>query len=167
MRRKELLILTALLVCLFIYLFYRTERTIVNELAIRLTSPAYFATLRAQVATLLPLNDLVIYSLPEGLWIMCITLTSKMYYLRLFRWDIDCKYIPIVLCIVLELMQFFHVLNGRFDIMDILVSLFFWLLGCTFFSEKKQRQNICSKVNVQMVQCVASYSIIYLAHVQR
>lgn len=155
----------ALLVCLFIYLFYRTERTVVNDMVMRLTSPEQFATIRAQVVKMLPLNDIVIYSLPEGLWIMCITLSSNMYYLRLFRLQIDCKYIPIILCLALEVMQLFHITNGRFDIMDILVTLVFWLPACTIFPYLQQKQNIFTSLNARAALCIASYSIVYLAHV--
>jgi hypothetical protein len=102
----------------------------VNELVIRLISVEAYTRLKAVIVHALPLNNVVIYSLPEGLWIFCITLTSKPYYIGLNTWRMDCIYIPLIFCFSLEILQLLHVTNGRFDFMDIGIFVLFWLLGC-------------------------------------
>lgn len=165
MSRKYILICVALLISLFIYLFYRTNVTVVNEIFIRMLSLDTYIRLKAQIVQVLPLNDMVIYSLPEGLWIFCITLTSKPYYIRLYNRRIDCIFIPLIFCVGLEILQLFHITNGRFDFMDIGVSVIFWILGGYILNDKPEKQNILTRPNSKTIICLASYCIVYLAHV--
>jgi hypothetical protein len=165
MKRNAILILISLLTSLFIYLFYRTDRTLVNQLAIHLFSFDAYTKLKASVAAALPLNDVIVYSLPEGLWVFCITLTSRHYYIRLFRRQMDCLYIPILFSVGLELFQLLHITNGRFDLMDISVSFIFWLSGAYLIGGRYQKQNILAQLNLRTTVCLASYCIVYLAHV--
>ena len=165
MSRKYILICVALLVSLFIYLFYRTNVTVVNEIFIRLISFDTYTGLKSHIVNALPLNDIVIYSLPEGLWVFCITLTSKPYYIRLYNRRIDCIFIPLIFCVGLELLQLFHITNGRFDFMDIGVSVVFWIVGRYVLSGKSEKQNILTRPDLKTIICLASYCIVYLAHV--
>jgi hypothetical protein len=164
-RNKPVFICVSLFLSLFIYLFYRTDRTVVNEIVIRIISFTTYTILKSHIVKVLPLNNIVIYSLPEGLWVFCITLTSKPYYIRLNKWRIDCLFIPIISCVTLEILQLLHIANGRFDFMDIGVSVMFWILGIYIFSDKSEKQNILIRPNFKTVVCLASYSIVYLAHV--
>jgi hypothetical protein len=164
-RRKYIFICVSFLISLFIYLFYRTERTVVNEIVIRMISYETYTSLKTYIVKALPLNDIVIYSLPEGLWVFCITLTSKPYYIRLNNWRIDCVFIPLVFCFGLEISQLFHFTNGRFDFMDIGISTIFWLIGNYVFSDKSDKQNILASLNSKTMVCIATYCIVYLSHV--
>jgi len=164
-RKKYILICIPLLISLFIYLFYRTGRTAVNEIFIRMISATTYTSLKAHIVKALPLNNIVIYSLPEGLWIFCITLTSKPYYARLNNRRVDCVYIPLIFCITLEIFQLFHITNGRFDFMDIGVSVVFWLLASYVVSDEPEKQDIFTRPNSRMIAFLASYCIVYLAHV--
>jgi len=166
-RKKYIFICIALLISLFIYLFYRTGRTVVNEIFIRMISLAKYTTLKAHIVRVLPLNNIVIYSLPEGLWVFCITLTSKPYYIGLNKWRFDCIFIPLIYSIALEIFQLFHITNGRFDFMDIAVSVIFWILGNYVLSDKSEKQDILTRPNSKAIVCLASYCIVYLAHVFR
>ncbi|EHQ25060.1 hypothetical protein Mucpa_0879 [Mucilaginibacter paludis DSM 18603] len=154
-----------MLISLFIYLFYRTDRTFVNEIAIRLISFQKYKMLKARVGRLLPLNSLAIYSLPEGLWVFCITLTSKTFYVKLNKWRLNCVFIPLIFCVSLEILQLWHITNGRFDFMDIAVSLVFWIIASNILTEKDEKQNIFARPNSNSIICLASYCIVYLAHV--
>lgn len=165
LRKKTIFISVSLLASLLIYLFYRTERTVVNSIAIRLISHETFTDLRRHVANTLPLNNIIVYSLPEGLWIFCITLTSKSHYLVLYNRRIDCLYLPILFCVTLEIFQLVHITNGRFDFMDIAVSIIFWLLGSYTLRDGQCKQNIIARPNVKSIVCWSSYCIVYLAHV--
>jgi hypothetical protein len=164
-KKEYLYIAVSLLISLFIYLFYRTEKTVVNELLISIISFDTYAAWKANVVRLIPINEIVVYSLPEGLWVFCITLTSKPYYIKLRNRRMDCVFIPLVFSIGLEILQLLHVTNGRFDLMDIGVSIVFWLIGNFAFSNKAPKQNILASLNLKKVICVATYAIVYLSHV--
>lgn len=165
MSKKHLVIYASLLVCLFIYLFYRTDRTLVNGIVIGLISPERFTAIKTHIANAIPLGKTVIYSLPEGLWVLCITLTSKPYYLRLFGRRIYCIFAPLIFGFTLEILQLFHITNGRFDFMDLAATFIFWLPGCILFSSPSEKQNIFGRPDAGSVFCLCSYSIVFLAHV--
>ena len=165
MRKRYYFITISLLVSLFIYLFYRTERTVVNDIAIRLFSFDRYSALKEAVPAFLPLNALMVYSLPEGLWVFCITLTSKPYYIQWRNLRLNCVFIPLIYCIALEVFQLLHVTNGRFDFADIWVSGLFWLVANFFFNYNGEKQNLLQPINLKRVACFASYGIVYLSHV--
>lgn len=165
MKKKYFLIISPLLVSLFIYLFYRTEKTIATELFINVISFDNFKELQTSIRHLLPLHTYIIYSLPEGLWVFCITFTSKFLFIKISDKKINLVYIPLVFVIVLEIFQLIHLTNGRFDIWDIGFSIVFWALANYVFSSKENTQNIFKPFNLNSCICIASYLIVYLAHV--
>jgi VanZ family protein len=107
MKKEYLLIGGSLFISLLIYLFYRTEKTVVNEIFNSVTSPGLYPEIKRQVSIRFPLNEHVIYSLPEGLWVFCITLTSKHLFIKAGRQQFDCVFIPLLFSIGLEFCQFF------------------------------------------------------------
>ena len=136
-----------------------------NQLFIQLSSLKTYEDIKYSITSSLPLNKYVIYSLPEGLWVFCITLTSKGFYMKLFNRQIDCALIPPIFAVGLELFQLFHITNGRFDILDIVVSLFFWFLALKITRTKASLENVFNAFNFNSMVCLLSYCIVYLAHV--
>lgn len=124
-----------------------------------------YAVLKENIVRFLPLNEITIYSLPEGLWVFCITLTSKPYYVQLNNWRINCVFIPLIVCISLEIFQLLHLTNGRFDFNDIGMSAVFWLIANYAFSEQSDKCNMFSRLNSRTMVCLGTYSIVYLSHV--
>jgi hypothetical protein len=165
MRRQYIFIMMSLVISLFIYLFYRTEKTLINEVLIWLISIEVYTHLKAIIAHEIPLNDIIVYSLPEGLWIFCITLTSKPYHFTIYGKFVDCLYVPLLFCFSLEILQLIHVTNGRFDWVDLGVSILFWLLARYCLSERKKKEHILTTLNPRKLICLVSYGIVYLAHV--
>ncbi len=165
MKKNHCLILLPLLVSLFIYLFYRTEKTVINELFISTISFDTFIALRLRISNALRLNEHLIYSLPEGLWVFCITLTSKFLFVKLGNRELDLRFAPLVFSIGLELFQLLHFTNGRFDWWDIGVSVLFWAIANYLIAHKSTRRNILNPFTVESVVCLLSYLIVYLAHV--
>ncbi|TDO20834.1 hypothetical protein CLV32_3468 [Pedobacter duraquae] len=165
MIKKYLVISVALLISLFIYVFYRTEKTLVNEFMIYLISSPMYTSIKADIIHLIPLSPILIYSLPEGLWIFCITLTSKCYYIDVYGRRYDCVYIPLVFCISLEIMQLVHITNGRFDWMDIGISMIFWLIARYTFNRNIEKSHLLTRIDLNTLACLTSYCIVYLAHV--
>lgn len=154
-----------LLISLFIYSFYRTEKTVINQLIIRLFTREGYLLAKAKVATFLPLNNYFIYSLPEGLWIYCITITSSFFYLDIGgrKWRLVIA--PILVAVSMEICQWLHLANGRFDIMDILSATFFWLLALLDTNKGPAPEPLFKSVNMKTFYCIVSYGIVFLAHV--
>jgi len=164
-KKNYVLIILFLLFSLFIYLFYRTEKTVINELFVSIISFDKYVELRNSIANTLPLNEHIIYSLPEGLWVFCITLTSKFLFLKIGHREIGCVFIPLIFSIVLEFFQLLNLTNGRFDFWDIGISISFWFLANYFILYKSVEQNILKPISIRSIVCFSSYAIVYLAHV--
>tara|TARA_B100000963_G_C22191399_1_gene479014 strand:+ start:239 stop:580 length:342 start_codon:yes stop_codon:yes gene_type:complete len=94
----------------------------------------YFGLTESLLYIRLLLNDLdpsniVIYNLPNGLWILSITIllfkiwgdTKKKY----FKMYMSFLFILVILP---ETLQFFKLLEGTFDVFDLLVNLAFFSL---------------------------------------
>lgn len=165
MKKYYWYIIPSLLICLFIYAFYRTDKTVINLVIIQLFGLQGYQNLKLSIIQVMPLNKYVIYSLPEGLWIFCITLTSKEFYIEIFKKRINCAFIPIVFAIGLEFLQLLHVTNGYFDFFDIGISLFFWFLASYIIRAKQTSRNIFTGLNYNNIFCISSYCIVYFAHV--
>ncbi|WP_426327511.1 hypothetical protein [Pedobacter sp. R-06] len=165
MKKHYWYIFFALMTSLFIYVFYRTDKTLVNQIIIQLISFKTYQSLKQAITANLPLNEYLIYSLPEGLWVFCITLTSKEFYFDLFKKRINCVFIPLLFVVSLELFQLFHITNGRFDFFDIGISLFFWFIAAKIIDTQQRLENLFHSLNYNSAFCLLSYCIIYLAHV--
>ena len=165
MRKNYFFILISLSLSLFIYLFYRTEKTVINEIFIYITSFDRFIELQKVITNLIPLNKHIIYSLPEGLWVFSITLTSKFLFLKIGNLKINLLFVPLIFSIGLELFQLLNLTNGRFDFWDIGVSILFWFVANYLIPYKTIHQNILNPFTTRSLICVFSYIIVYLAHV--
>lgn len=165
MRKTYLFIVLSLLFSLFVYLFYRTEKTVVNEILISLISLESFIELRNNIRSGLALNQTLIYSLPEGLWVFCITLTSKFLFLRVGKREMNLIYLPLVFSIGLEFFQLLQITKGRFDFWDVGFSILFWSIAFFWNAAIGPRQDIFRPLNLRSIICVFSYLIVYLAHV--
>ncbi|WP_205509831.1 hypothetical protein [Longitalea arenae] len=151
--------------CLFIYVFYRTEKTLVNQLFIALFSHETYSYLKTAVRSFLPLPDFLVYSLPEGLWIFCITVTSSFFYLEIRNRKWSLVLVPILMAVIMEVFQFLHFTNGRFDIIDLVFSFVFWLLALFSTQTNIGKEPVFRSLNSKTVYCMGSYIIVFLAHV--
>jgi len=148
-----------------VYVFYRTENTVINVLLNEVLAPVPLYEWQTKVQSAIPLPQFVIYSLPEGLWILCITLTSKYIYVKFPQLDFNLKYVPVFYAIILEWLQYYSITKGQFDYWDILSAVIFWLLGLTLFNAYYTRQYLFPINNLHKYIFVLSYLIINLAHV--
>ncbi|HWB27569.1 MAG TPA: hypothetical protein VG738_18965 [Chitinophagaceae bacterium] len=167
MKKNYWLIILSLSVSLFIYLFYRTEKTAVNQLLIYMVSRDTFIEWRRAVASALPLNKHIIYSLPGGLWVFCITLTSKFLFIKCGNHNIRLLFLPLVFSIGLELLQLLHITNGRFDFWDIGFYVACWAAAVYLIKHNGTKQNILKPFTASGFVCILSYLIVYLAHVSK
>ncbi|RYY56397.1 MAG: hypothetical protein EOO09_06815 [Chitinophagaceae bacterium] len=155
----------SLLTSLFIYVFYRTEKTIVNQLVIRLFSKESWQHWKTIVNEALPLRETIVYSLPEGLWVFCITLTSRFFRLSVFGYRIDVALVPILLAVTMEICQLLHLGNGRFDPMDLLIAALFWWVAYVFADTTEEKRELRLRRDFNSLSCMFFYGIVYLAHV--
>lgn len=155
----------ALAISLFIYTFYRSDKTVINELIIAMLSFEKYAVLKGEVVGLVPLPNPIVYSLPGGLWIFCVTVLAGDFYFAIRTFRLPLSRVPIVFAIGLELCQFVRLTNGRFDGWDIASYGLFWLLALFSFRTEGLQQNIISPFTLDGFICVACFLSVYLAHV--
>ncbi|MBT1697357.1 hypothetical protein KK083_10755 [Fulvivirgaceae bacterium PWU4] len=160
-------IVIALSISLFIYLFYRSEKTVVNEFMILILSFETYTAIKNYIINTIPLNKPAIFSLPGGLWVFCATALSQDFYIKIRRYKIQVVLVPILFAVGLEFCQLVHVTNGRFDIWDIAFYLLFWLLAYCSFQSHGSQQNILSPFTLHGFICLACFLSVYLAHVSR
>lgn len=167
MKRTYSLIAMALSVSLFIYLFYRSRKTVVNELIATLLSPDAYAEIRSSVAGAIPLHDLIQFSLPGGLWVFCMTILSKDFYLKIREQKIRMVAVPVLFALGLEFFQLLHLTNGTFDLWDIGFYLLFWLLAYVGFPSRDSQQEILYPFTRKGLICLGCFFSVYLAHVSQ
>ena len=165
MRIKYFIIALALLLSLFVYLFFRTEQTIVNYLFIKIWGGEHFYQSRAWVTARVNLSNFQMYSMPEALWILAITLLSKRYMIQLGNRHISLWYLPLILAFGFEFFQWMHWSNGSADLNDLWGAGLFWALGMTVFPEKEPKISLFQSFNIHALLCTGAYAVVYLAHV--
>jgi hypothetical protein len=164
--KKHIPLLSVSLLCsLFIYVFYRTEKTLINQFIMLLVSREHYYAMKCGVTTVFFLKDYLVYSLPEGLWVFCITITSSLFYLKVRNRKYSLVFVPILMALIMEVFQLLHITNGRFDWIDVLFSVGFWLLALLRTSTNLGKEPLLGSFNAKTCWCIASYSIVYLAHV--
>lgn len=167
MKRIYSISVITLLISLFIYLFYRTQKTVVNELIISLLSLQTYSELRNAIRDSLILHEAIVFSLPGGLWVLCTTVLSRGLYLMVLRCKVRIVFIPLLFAVGLELAQLAHIVNGRFDLWDLAFYIMFWCLG--YFSQPRRHdeQDILSPFSLNSFMFLACFLAVYLAHVSQ
>lgn len=164
MKKYTPLLAICLSICLFIYIFYRTEKTLVNYIAAALLSKAGYTGVKEIITSVIPLSDIIIYSLPEGLWVLCITITSSFFYIRVYNRKLALTILPMLMAVLMEVSQLIGFTNGRFDVMDILFSSVFWISGLYITKNNPDKEPVFP-FNARAVFCASNYAIVYMAHV--
>lgn len=163
MKKYLWLIALSLVTGLFIYIFYRSDRTVIN-LIVNLFGKEHMTNFRLNLRHALPLPDFMVYSLPEGLWILAATLISRQFYFSIHRIHLQFYYLPIAYAGSLEIVQKLHLWNGRFDWMDLLFSSIGW--GVAMLLPIPPHQiNIRQNFNRQLLPLGFIYAIVFLSHV--
>lgn len=158
-------IIVALGISLFIYLGFRTEKTLVNQWCIGLLGrPSWFA-LRTTLQHVWTPNAFIVYSLPGALWIFAITLLSRPFGIPFKKGNVPLWVLPMVVSVGFEVLQYLHVLNGVFDWHDLWSAVVFWGLGMWVVTPVYARLQPLPFFNLHRIVCGVSYAVVYLAHV--
>lgn len=164
MKKYCTIISLALFTSLFVYLFYRTQNTVVNIMLNKL-SHGQSVSVIAFVRKHLPLSKFVIYSLPEALWVFAATLVSKHLFIKSRKRNFHLAWTPLCYAISLEFLQLLHLMPGSFDWMDILPSLAFTLYAVHFIKCPLPPQQLLGKFNYRTFFFIYIYAIVFLSHV--
>lgn len=166
MKRYYLLISLSLLTGLFIYIFYRTEHTVINILLHKL-SRGSLHQFRIGLRAHLKLPASVVFSLPEGLWVFAATLTSKHLYCIVYKKRIHLSWLPMSYAVLLECLQLMHIMPGRFDVLDLFFSLCLGLWALRKIECPLPPQYLSRQFNYRTLSVVYIYAIVFLSHVSR
>lgn len=163
--RKYAAMLVALLVSAFIYLFYRTNHTLINELFALVFGDVLYGSLKSIIQSNLKLPSQFIYSLPGALWVWVISIASRDVFIFVRGRKISLVFLPIIVAIGFELFQYFNWINGHFDWWDIFYALSFWLLSFVSFNKQKRSfSEAYSTIHYNLV-FAGSYLLVFFAHV--
>lgn len=165
MFRSPLIYISPLLISLFIYFFYRSEQTLVNHIFNFLLSSNDLSLLRDKVQLLLPLPSIVVYSLPEGLWIFFVTQVSKELIWCRNKRKVSFILLPLLVAITIEIFQYFHITNGTFDHLDLIVAASFWSLSVFLFPPQLDQLKVQYYSNYKTFLFLSSYLIVILSDV--
>ena len=155
----------SLLFSLFVYLFYRSEQTVVNELFQFIFSGETYLSLKEVINENLSLPKFLIFSLPEGLWVLAVTIASKNIYFDKKKRYFHLAFLPLVIAIALEIFQLTHLTNGTFDLWDLLSAITFWSIGYFLLPSPSTKQPLFVQMNTNSIVCMVSYLVLYLSHV--
>ena len=164
MKRYCAIISLALLTGLLLYLVYRTDRTIVNILLDKLTHGRSH-DIRIILRKKIPLPGFIIFSLPEGLWVFSATLVSKHLYCGIKGVRLHLSWLPLFYAVLLEGLQWLHLMPGRFDIMDLSLSALFTIWALKGINCPLPEQDVFRQVNYRTFSLVYIYGIVFLSHV--
>lgn len=123
--------------CVFIYVFYRTEDTLINLILLQLLPNSELLLFKETIRSTVAFPAWVIYSLPGGLWVFAASILARKLRLRIFSKNICIEWAPMFFALWLEFWQYVGIVKGHFDVLDILIVLIF---GLTAMSVKKPMQ---------------------------
>ena len=136
-----------------------------NEIFQFVFSGDVYFNLKANISENIALPKFLVFSLPEGLWVLAVTLASKNIYFGVQKQLLHLAIIPVIIAITLELFQLTSITNGTFDWLDIISAICFWALGYFMLPSPSNKQRLFLKMNTNSVICLASYMLLYLSHV--
>lgn len=167
MKSKSILIGFSLLISLFIYLFYRTSDTVINQIFIYFFSEQGYLILKQHIQNTVHLPQSIIYSLPEGLWIFSLSVSSSNFFIKIKKFQFPLILLPLMIAIAFECIQYLQITSGTYDLWDIYFSLAFWALGLLFWYQKSPTNNesLFTTLSYGNLLCLSNYAIVYLAHV--
>ena len=156
--------LSPLLISLFIYLIYRTEYTLINQLFSAFT-PNELVFFQKIIRQSIPLPNLVIYSLPEGLWVIFVTQISKEFTFRFNQKTWNLTFLPLISAIGIEFVQYLHLTDGTYDPWDIMMVFLCWAIALLLIPPKRILIKTNNQNIIKQLLLVSSYLIIVLSDV--
>ncbi len=151
MKKYHLYILTSLVISLVIYITFRSDNIVINQILFKITPINY------NYSSNIP--DFIIYNLPQGFWVFSVTLISKNLYFK----KINLAYLPLFFSFYIELIQYLNLTNGTFDYWDLIAATLGFFISNNFIECPYKKQNILSKFNLRTIVFFFSYIIVVLS----
>lgn len=151
-----------LLFCAVICIFYRTANNHAH-FAFDFLTLGNLDSLKSAIQSVAPLNDLLIYSIPEGLWVFSLTLLGSRIFVKIANKKIHFTHLAIIFALGLEACQFLHLTNGTFDVLDIIASLFFWTLALLLLREHRAASKEKSFLDIRMYLFIIAFCSVYFS----
>jgi hypothetical protein len=162
MLKYKISIIVPLIISLFIYTFYRAEETNVN-LLLKYVFQSDFQSIQVHIREAIPLHSVIIYNLPESLWVFSITLLGANLFIRIKHRKIYLIYFPIVFVLLLEILQLLKITDGTFDLLDIVISSAFWLLALAYCSTYVSSLRELKNNRARFILFIIVFSLAYLS----
>lgn len=158
------LILTLLTVfAAFIYFIYRENDVIFNQ--ILSTFGAESLIEKHEIQSLIPLPNWVIYSLPGGIWVFVLTIIFRRVYRNRITPLLPMDYLPMLYAIGLEFLQYFHITDGTFDKIDLMIILAAGFLARIFdFKQISTEYRFMAKVHYLVA--FSGFLVLFLSDVR-
>ena len=154
-----------LLVCLFIYTFYRPEGTLINILLADMFPSDSWLNTKQLIRSVLPLNEILIYSLPGGLWVFSSTVLARKLQVHFFSKRINLEWLPLCFALWLEFWQYFGVIQGRFDIIDVLMVVVFSSFALVAYKPMQFQQQLLFSFSKRTVAFTTVFICVFMGHV--
>ena len=135
-----------------------------NQIISNLFPSLDFPSIRAYVQHSLPLPAVIIYSIPEGLWILFVTQLSKEMIWNYPKRPFRLTFLPLIIACFIEGLQYFQLTDGTFDPMDLIVGFLAWLIALFILPPRIEQIKFSSASN-KTVLLLTSYLIVLLSDV--
>jgi len=123
-----------------IYLLIRPANFLIHSIVEESWLLPSISTIRqASISFSSSLPNIIVYSLPDGLWVY--SFTATIFYVWNFKinnWSLLFSSVPVILGIGSELGQFFKIVPGTFDFIDIIFYLFGFILSISILTNQKK-----------------------------
>jgi len=159
------LVFIFLLACLFIYVFYRPQGTLINILLSEFFSSEYLTNLKDFVQRVLPLNETIIYSLPGGLWVFSATVLARKLRFRFFSKQVNLEWLPLCFALWLEFWQYAGIVKGRFDLMDVFMVALFGTFALVAYKPMQFQQQLLFPFNKRGIAFAFVFICVFMGHV--
>ena len=130
-------IIVPIILGLFIYIVYRSNDTIIFYWFSCIGIEFIIDSIRNSDIFFLNIPFWLKYNFPDGLWVY------SLINIFLFIWIDDINkhnfyyvYISVLIACICEILQFYNIIPGTYDFIDILFYLFFGFLPFLFISNK-------------------------------
>lgn len=157
--------LLALLPALFLYMFYRSERTVINIIAVSISPSDWFESARVWVQTTLPISEIVVGFLPGSLWVYAATAALRHVSVSsLPLWPT-----PLMVAAFFEAQQALGLTYGVFDSLDIVGGF----IGCAIALRWPSRSPAVAQIDWRKLSlfakcgCMSLFLMLGLAYVWR
>ena len=126
-----------------IYLLWRDDHLLVHQVIRFFGLHSYLAPLRTIVGNIY-LPDWIRFCLPDGLW----SVSYILFIDALVRSSLRLTAIIPMIGAISEILQYFDLLPGTFDILDLLFYIIPYITYCFCYELRKRRKKVSGKSNL-------------------